>query len=129
MLNSKIKTFEGACKLLKLDPKRAVPVVKTLPKDHQEAIVAHCKLVIIAQALNQEANGGKRWKPNWKNGQWDKWYPWFWMNSGSGLSCDDFVNRDSGSGVGSRLCYISREVADYAGKKFLKLYKQYFVIK
>lgn len=128
---SKIKTFEAACKMLKLDPKKVLPVVSGVPKHHQEAIVAHAKLVIIAEALNTEANGGKTWKPDWANGEWDKYYPWFdmYMSSGSGLSYYDCVDLGSGSIVGSRLCFKSSELAKYAGKQFKKLYEQYFLLK
>lgn len=119
----KIKTFEGACKALKLDPVKALPKVSGMPKRHQDATIAHAKLVIIIEALNEG------WKPDWKNGQWDKWYPWFWMNSGSGLSLDDVDDQFSFSYVGSRLCLKSRELAEYAAKKFKKLYEAYYLIK
>ncbi|MGQ0738387.1 MAG: hypothetical protein ACT4OJ_04940 [Bacteroidota bacterium] len=99
-----------------------------MPKRHQLATLAHAQLVIIAEALNQEANDGKPWEPNWKNGLWDKYYPWFKLSSGSGLSYGDCDDRRSHSTVGSRLCFISREVAEYAGKHYQKLYKQYFLL-
>ena len=123
MANTKIKTFEAACKALKLDPKKCLPDVKGMPKHHQEATLAHAKLVIITEALNEG------WKPNWKNGQWDKWYPWFDLSSGSGLSLHGAANRGSYSCVGSRLCFKSQDLAEYAGKKFSALYKAYFLIK
>lgn len=126
---SKIKTFEAACKFLKLDPAKVLPNVTAMPEHHQDAIVAHAKLVIIAEALNTEANDGKPWKPDWTNGNWDKYYPWFNMSSSSGLSFNGFGNDRSYSNVGSRLCYKNREVAEYAGKQFLKLYEQYFLLK
>jgi len=126
---SKIKTFEAACKFLKLDPDKVLPKVTGVPKHHQEAIVAHAKLVIIAEALNTEANDGKPWKPDWTNGNWDKYYPWFDLSSGSCLSCGDFDLRISASYVGSRLCFKTAELAKYAGKQFLKLYEQYFLLK
>jgi len=126
---SKIKTFEAACKFLKLDPEKVLPKVTGVPKNHQDAIVAHAKLVIIAEALNTEGNDGKPWKPDWTNGDWDKYYPWFDLSSGSGLSYDDFVGHGSGSSVGSRLCFKSAELAKYAGTQFLKLYEQYFLLK
>jgi hypothetical protein len=120
---AKIKTFEAACKALKLDPKKVLPDVTAYPKHHQEAMIAHAKLVIIVEALNEG------WKPNWKNGLWDKYYPWFDLSSGSGLSFDVCDDRISGSTVGSRLCFKSRELAKYAGKQFEDLYKKYFLLK
>jgi hypothetical protein len=79
----KIKTFEGACKALGIDAKK-LPDVSMLPADHQDAIIAHYKLVIIAQALNEG------WKPNWSDYNQYKYYPWFDVRSGSGLSYDDY---------------------------------------
>ena len=120
---SQIKTFEAACKKLKLDPKKCLPTVSGMPKHHQDATIAHAKLVIIAEALNDG------WKPDWTNGQWDKYYPWFDLSSGSGLSFLVYDRRSSNSVVGSRLCFKSRELAAYAGKRFKKLYAQYFLLK
>jgi hypothetical protein len=118
-----IKTFEAACKKLKLDPKKALPKVSGMPKHHQDALIAHAKLVIITEALNDG------WKPDWTNGKWDKYYPWFDMSSGSGLSYYGCDNLYSVSNVGSRLCFKSSELARHAGTTFKKLYEQYFVLK
>jgi len=127
-MNSKIKSFKGACKYLQLNPDKVLPKVTGVPKHHQSALLAHAQLVIIAEALNKEANGGKPWKPDWKNNQWDKYYPWFDMSSGSGLRFIVYDYQISISTVSSRLCFINREVAEYAGTKFLKLYEQYFLL-
>jgi hypothetical protein len=118
-----IKTFEAACKQLKLDPKKVLPQVTGVPKKHQEAIVAHAKLVIITEALNEG------WTPDWENSDEWKYYPWFDMSSGSGLSFDGCAYRFSHSGVGSRLCFKTAELAKYAGTQFKKLYTQYFLIR
>ncbi len=120
---AQIKTFEAACKKLKLDPKKCLPVVSGMPKHHQDPTIAHAKLVIITEALNDG------WKPDWTNGKWDKYYPWFDMSSGSGLSYGGFGAQRSGSHVGSRLCFKTAELARYAGTQFKKLYEQYFVLK
>ena len=122
---AKIKTFEGACKALKLDPVKVLPKVTGMPKHHQVATIAHAKLVIIAEALNMEANNGKRWKPDWKNSSCDKYYPWFRM-SGPNLSYFVVDILKLTSTASSRLCFKSTELAAYAGKKFKKLYQQYF---
>ena len=122
-MTAKIKTFEGACKALKLNPKTVLPNVKGMPSHHQKAIISHAKLVIIAEALNEG------WKPDWKNGNEWKYYPWFRMSSGSGLACDGCVNYYSVSRVGSRLCFKTGELAEYAGKQFKKLYEDYFLLK
>jgi hypothetical protein len=126
---NEVKTFEDACKVEKLDPKKVLPDFKAYPATDRKAMVAHAKLVIIARALNRLANNGKQYKPDWNNNQWDKYYPWFRMDGGSsGFRSHDYAYWHSDSTVGSRLCFISREVADYAGKQFIKLYKEYFVM-
>jgi len=124
---TKIKTFEAACKLLKLDPEKVLPKVTGVPKKHQQAIIAHAQLIIIAEALNMQANNGKPWAPDWDNSSQYKYWPWFNMSS-SGLSFSDFDFSYSLSNVGSRLCFLSRELAEYAGKQFKDLYEKYFLI-
>lgn len=123
-----IKTFQAACKVLRLDPKKSGPDFRAHPAPERKALIAHTKLVIIARALNQVANGGKAWKADFGNhSQW-KYYPWFYQSSGScGFRFDGCVGWNADSDVGSRLCFISREVAEYAGKTFFKLYNEYFV--
>lgn len=123
-----LKTFEDACKIENLDPKAAIPDFSAWSKQDQKAMVAHAKLVIIARAANRLANEGKEWKPDWTNfDQW-KYYPWFdlWRGS-SGFRFDDGDGWGTYSLVGSRLCFISREVCEYVAKQFIKLYKDYFL--
>src|SRR5690349_5780171 len=126
---TQLKTFEGACKVLGLDPKKVIPSFAGFPVKDRKPMQAHAKLVIIARAANRIANGGKDWKPDWNNGKWDKLYPWFWMDGGSsGFPCYDYGRWRSVSGVGSRLCFVSLEAAEHVGKQFIKLYKEYFVM-
>ncbi|WP_317899445.1 hypothetical protein [Aurantibacillus circumpalustris] len=115
----KIKTFEDALKALKLG--------FTPPEGLSKDELAYMKLKIIAQALNDG------WKPNWNN--WDEWkyYPWFRMGDdggspGVGFSDNDYGLVYSNSTVGSRLCFKSSELAEYAGKQFEELYKDYYLI-
>ena len=122
----KIKSFEDACKALGLDPTK-VPEVSMLPEKHQKALIAYYKLFIIAEALNAG------WQPNWND--WDeyKYYPWLSVEaseentSGSGLSFFDYAHAHSHSTVGSRLCFKTREIAEYAFEQFKELYEQAFL--
>lgn len=121
---TQIKSFEDACQALGLNP-TSLPDVSMLPAKHQNATLAQCKLVIIAQALN---NG---WEPDWSNEDEYKYFPWFNMNDTSapfGFSFSDYGYLYQLSCVGSRLCFVSSEVAEYAGKQFEGLYRDYFVI-
>ena len=120
---TEIKTFEDACKVLNLDATKVIPDFSLFPIEEQEAMKAHAKLIIIAKAINGD------WVPDWTDGNWNKYYPWFEMGSpsGGGFSSDVYVVWRTSSGVGSRLCFETREKAVYAGKTFEDLYKTYFV--
>lgn len=123
-MHTKIKTFEDACTKLGLDAAKVLPDFSMFPEQHQKAMIAHAKLIIIADALNGD------WKPDWENGKWDKYYPWFVMGSpsGSGFSFGDAVGWGANSLAGSRLCFQSSEIAEYVGRQFEDLYKDYFVM-
>ena len=116
----KIKTFEDACTALKINP-ALLPDVSLLPEGDRKHVIANYKLIKIAEALNEG------WKPDWKN--WDelKYYPWFRMDtpSGFGFSYSFCAYSFTASIVGSRLCFKSRELAEYAGKQFEAIYNDY----
>lgn len=121
-ITDKIKTFEDACNTLGINA--GLPNFSAIPENLRNSLLAHYKLCIIAEALNEG------WTPDWSNREWDKWYPYFYMNSSSSsgrFSFDGSADLSTGSHVGSRLCYKTEELADYAGKQFLDLYKDYFV--
>lgn len=125
----RLSSFAAACKVEKLDPKKLIIKLPGSSKDYVDALIAIAQLFIIIKAANRLANDGKEWKPNWDDSSQYKYYPWFWMDGGS--SGFRFVGYDgwiSASGVGSRLCFKSREDAEYYGKKFLPLYKKFMVI-
>ncbi len=115
-----IKTYKEACEKLGLNPNN-LPDVSTLPEEHQEAIIAHYALIIIAEALNEG------WKPNWGDSNEYKYYPYFDMRSGGSFDDADCDCWDSDSYVGSRLCFKSQELAEYAGKQFEFIYKKLMI--
>ena len=125
-----IKTFEDACGFLKLKADKVIPDLSMYPENHREGMLAHAKLVLITEALNTVENDGKRWLPDWEDISEYKYYPWFKMGSSSGVGFSflGYGLWSTGSNVGSRLCFKSREAAEYAGKQFEDLYKTYFEI-
>lgn len=121
-ITDRIKSFEDACKALEIET--TIPGFQFLPESDQNALIAHYKLIVICRALNED------WTPDWENGEWDKWYPWFWMDNSSAPGRFSFnlsADLSTYSAVGSRLCYRSQEISDYAGKQFEDLYRQYFI--
>ena len=122
-ITEKVKSFEDACIVLGIEPK--VPDFSFLPTAEHKAHIAHFKLVIIAKALNEG------WTPDWSNGNWDKWFAWFYFDSSSSAGRFSFVfsvGRRSCSTCGSRLCFKSSELAEYAGQTFEDLFREYYVI-
>lgn len=119
MAYTDIKTFAQACKALGLDPKTVLPDVSCLPKNQRKGATAYHKLVIITQALNEG------WKPNWKDEDQRKWEPIFYNADGSGFSFDGSFDYYQYSHVGSRLCFRSSEVCDYAATTFINLYNDF----
>jgi hypothetical protein len=122
-ITDRIKTFEDALKEL---PEIASNVAILLAYNGVDkdmlASVAHMKLTIIARVLNEG------WKPNWDNSSEYKYYPYFDMRSGVGFSVTGYDYWYANACVGSRLCFKSRELAEYAGKQFLPLYKDLMVL-
>lgn len=120
-ITDRIKTFKDACEALGLDPDTCVPEA-TGPDGG--ALQAYAMMFIIARALNEG------WQPNWDNNSQYKYYPWFDMRSGSGVgfSYSGCVLSRTCTGVGSRLCFKSSELAMYAGKQFADIYKAMFTL-
>jgi len=116
-ITDRIKTFKDACEALGLNPDQCVPEA-TGPDGG--AIQAYAMMFIIARALNEG------WQPDWNNSSQYKYYPWFDMRSGVGFSRSFCDGSHSGTTVGSRLCFKSRELAEYAGNQFEDIYKAMF---
>lgn len=110
-IRERVVSFETACAELPHYVKET-----DTPADE----VAYRKLKVITAALNEG------WTPDWNDTSENKYYPWFAFRGGrfvfSGVGyyydCTD-------SDLGSRLCFRSRELAEYAGKQFEDLYNQF----
>lgn len=108
-----IRSFEDACKLLKIKPESVFCSADTSDE------IAYKKLKVIISAINNN------WIPDWNDGDQEKWWPWFNLSSGFGFS-NSYCNCDpANAGVGSRLCFESKEKSDYAAQQFIDLYKDF----
>jgi hypothetical protein len=108
-----IRTFEDACEALGIDPDAVC--VATDTKDE----AAYKKIKVVIAAINQG------WTPDWNNSNQRKWWPYFVLSSGFGFSRTDCNCDNANSDVGSRLCFETSEKAEYAGKQFTDLYKDF----
>jgi len=117
----RIKTFADACEILDIDTD------DVWHESDEQDEVAYKQLKVVVRALNFLANGKKEWVPDYNNSNERKWYPWFYMDKPGfrldGVGCDA-----AGSGVGSRLVFITEELARYAANQFLGLYSNLFEI-
>ena len=115
-----ITSFEDARAHLNLDLKIPFPN----PSNTREAAAnAFYKLDIIAEALRDGV------KLDWSDSGQKKWFPWFeYTPSGFRFDVSYFADVATFSSGGSRLCYRTRELSDYAGTQFLELYRDMMII-
>ena len=130
-MNTEIKTVEQAFAFLGKDI-NALPDVSMIDEKSRQAILSHYKLIVIAEALNKEANGGETWTPDWDNMDQRKYYPWFEISkedkgSGFGFSITGYrYGFSSHAYVGSRLCFPTSEMAMEFAKENLEDYNIIF---
>lgn len=115
-----VTSFNQACKEKGLNPKTVLPDVSAYPKEHQKAVIAHAKLLIIIDVLNDG------YKFNWDDYSEQKWELWWYMNK-PGFRLGGALCVRSASDVGSRLCFRTKALALHAAKHFEPLFKDYYV--
>lgn len=119
-VTERIKTYEDACVELGITPiDESIRSSNGFTKDE----IAYRKIKTITEALNEG------WVPDWTDENQKKWTPFFYPNSSSG-----FVFCHTGysysytfAANGLRLCFKSDELATYAGKQFVELYKEFIL--
>jgi hypothetical protein len=125
-ITNKVKTFEDACKVLGLDP-NDLPIVEHLPEKDRRSIVAYYKLTIIVRALNEG------WETDFSDYTQSKYWNWFRLDNGAAAGFASagtpFAASAAAATVGSRLCFKSRELAEYASRQFIDIYNEYLLIK
>lgn len=127
---SNIKTVEDACNLLGTTMEKEFP--ESVKSQFTDDELAFRELKLIARALNQE--DGTPWEPDWSNWDENKYYPWMRVDTsdgnvaGSGFSDYAYYCGGAVTGVGSRLCFKSSDLAMYAGRQFSDIYKRFWLI-
>ena len=117
----RIKTFEDACNELGENHQyvRAYREWMRISYAECEDIAAYMKLRIITAALNEG------WEPTFDKDE-ERWYPWFKIKQG-GLVCANAYDAglSSYTDYGVRMVFKSKELAEYAGKQFTDIYKDF----
>lgn len=123
---SDIKTFKDACIVLGYGSKYELPDFLCYPQPYRQVLISECKLVIIIAAVNYIANGKKIWIPDFSNEEQLKHEPNFSVsiNKRHGVYCTSSEGNLSTitSSVGSRFCFISKEVMNHVACHFAKLF-------
>lgn len=117
-----IKSYEDACKVLGVQP-ISENAVAAFPAEDRKSMLAYHKLTIIARAIN----GG--WKPDWDNTNQYKYYPIFYYEA-AGLSSAHTYHTASSTlaRIGSRLCFKTEAMSDYAAATFADLYTDFYCL-
>src|ERR1035437_4739562 len=111
-----IKTVEDALKRTEMP---ATPEFQEVPEEMRDYFKAVYQAVVITKALVAD------WKADWKDSNQYKWYPWFRMSSGGFVFCHTGYDITiTYAGIGSRLCFPTDEMAEYAGKQFTEVYSR-----
>jgi len=114
-ITDRIKTYEDACTELGEKPLNESEL-KSFGFTPDE--INYRKLKTVIKVLNEG------WVPDWTNGNQAKWYPYFRLSSGAfGFADTAYDCSDAAAGNGSRLCLSSAELATYAGKQFVDIFK------
>ena len=114
---TEIKTFDDACKAVGTTEVDFNAAIDALPETIREIHRKYGKVDIIAQAINEG------WKPDWKDLEERKYQPVFDMEDNASLV---IVTYFSGcSFVSSRLCFQTREKAEYAVNQFTTEFQNY----
>lgn len=152
-ITKRIKTFEDARNELNRRAEAGDEDAAQLLADYEsnadnikiKETVAYMQLCIIAAALNEG------WKPQFTTDEY-RYFPWFCFYTQKEIDemdeeeksrvvrrSDDYASTDGGvadviadydssdasTGIGSRLAFKTRELAEYAGKQFLDIWTDY----
>ena len=123
-ITERIKTVKDACAELGeehplVTQYRLSVAAAYLGDPMTEDFIAFLKLRIIAAALNEG------WEPKFEKDE-KRWYPWFTVKQGSLVfSHAGYAGSNSVTNLGVRLVFKSRELAEYAGKQFIDIYKDF----
>lgn len=117
-----IKSYEDACKVLGIQP-ISENAVAAFPKEDRKSMLAYHKLTIIARAIN----GG--WKPDWNDRTQYKYYPiFFYENAGLSFAIATTAASSTRAHFGSRLCFKTEAMSDYAAATFADLYTDFYCL-
>jgi hypothetical protein len=118
-VTDRVKTYEDACRELNEDPINESEM-RRMGFTNDE--ISYRKIKTIVEALNEG------WKADWENGDQKKWIPWFYCSpSGFVFDFTSCLYSRPYASYASHLCFKSEELATYAGKQFVELYRNFIM--
>lgn len=118
-ITDRIKTLSDVFAVIK-PSKEEFDLINYVGSNRRIIGAKHLMIIeMIAEVLNEG------WQADWTNSRQYKYYPWFKYTSGFGFSCSGYGDWDASSRCGSRLCFKSAELAEYAGSQFQEVYQQF----
>ena len=118
-ITDRVKSVKDAFKIANINYENFIQDLKNSIFRKDE--IGKRKLEIIAKVLNEG------WKPNWKDSNEEKWYPWFEYKDGVGgfvFSDAIYGSARTYANLGSRLYFRTLKLAEYAGRTFIEEYNQ-----
>ena len=121
-----VQSYEDACQILGIKP--TYPKFTQCTKIDRPSMIAYHKLIIIIRALNLLPNG-KCWVPDFNKPHESKYRIW-WniIDNKLGYAYTTATPSNAYAGVGSRLLFRSRPLAEYCAKQFKDLWQDYLII-
>lgn len=124
---NQFETWEDICKALNIDPVASLSFADQLPDEDKAPVTAFFKL----SKLSKACYGDKA--PDWQNANEYKYFPYFDMDdsddsTGFGLGYVYTSYWGANTISGSRLCFPTREMAEYAGRNFIAWYRDLMVL-
>lgn len=115
-ITDRIKTLEDA---IEETGRPTTPEFADVPEDLREYFKAQYNAIVVAEALNEGT------KMDYRNGEQQKWLPWFNVLRPAGVSFDaaGYDCSYAAAGRAARLCLKSEALAKYAGTQFPEIHE------
>ena len=127
-ITDRVKSYTDACNVLGIEPMNEQDMKA---RGYRPDEIARRKLETITEALNEG------WKPYWNNTNEYKYYPYFYIKenakaqgtAGLAFALTSNAATATYAYIGSRLCFKTEAMSDYAGRTFTELYEQILIEK
>lgn len=115
-ITERVQTIEDAYHELGMSP---IDITTMKANGFTDDEIVYRNLKIVTMALNEG------WVADWDNAEECKYVPYFDCSSGFAFYSANYCYLYAYTGNASRLCFKTSALAEYAGKQFIELYKEF----